>query len=178
MNKDSSRVVLISLSVVCFILFYSTVAFYVMEETEKSKKIVAQKKLVEVTTEKQSLDSKLNEAEALMVELKTRLSTQEATIAEMTQRLDEERKANTNNMLKLKSRGNEIRGMKSKIINIEMEKEELIKKIAKLTEDYQNIKSQVENTAKTREDTEKKSKETMEREGVSLGTIVVDHKAQ
>ena len=44
MNKDGGRITLISLSVVCFILLYSTVAFYVMVEGEKTKRHIIEKK--------------------------------------------------------------------------------------------------------------------------------------
>ena len=109
MNKDGGKIVLISLSIVCFILLYSTIAFYVMEEGEKGKKNVLQKKYDEVTIVKQDLEAKLKETEMLTVELKTRLKTQEDTITTMTQRLDEEKAANGRNMLKLEDRESEVR---------------------------------------------------------------------
>jgi len=177
MNKDS-RVALISLSVVCFILLYSTVAFYVMEEGEKGKKIVLQKKLGDMTAEKQELEMKLKEVETLSVELKARLKTQEDTIADMTKSLGDEKDANTANLLKLKSHEDGIKAMEARLESEIAEKENLVKRITKLTEDYQSIRSQSENENKTKEETDKKAKETMEKEGVSLGTIVVDRKTQ
>ena len=115
MNKDDSRIIFISLSIVCFILLYSTVAFYVMEESEKGKKIVLQKKYEELTTVKQDLEAKLKESEMLSVELKTRLKTQEDTIAATTKTLGEEKAASDRNMLKLQERESEIHGIKANL---------------------------------------------------------------
>ena len=174
MNKDGSKVVLIALSVVCFILLYSTVAFYIMEEGEKGKKNALQKKFDEVTAVKQGLEAKLKEAEMLTVELKTRLKTQEETIDTMTKSIDEAKSENNRNFIKLQSRENEIRAMKTKLENEKAEKDSLLKKIEKANEDYLNLKVQLENMLKTKEEIDRKAKELVEKEGVSLGTIVVN----
>ena len=129
MNKDDSRIIFISLSIVCFILLYATVAFYVMEESEKGKKIVLQKKYEELTTVKQDLEAKLKESEMLSVELKTRLKTQEDTIAATTKALGEEKAASDSNMLKLQERESEIHGIKANLENEKAEKESILKKI-------------------------------------------------
>ena len=70
MVKDN-KLVIIALSIVCFILLYSTIAFYVMEEGERGKKKILQKKFDEITSVKQDLEAKLKESEMLTVELKT-----------------------------------------------------------------------------------------------------------
>ena len=176
MNKDGGRITLISLSVVCFILLYSTVAFYVMVEGEKAKRHVLQKNLDEATSANQELESKLKESAALAVELKTRLKTQEETITLTTQHLDEATNANNRSLLKLQARESEIRSMEAKITAAAAEKADLTAKLAKASEDYLALKTQIENSSRTKEDMEKTAKETAEREGVSLGTIVVDQK--
>ena len=173
MNKDDGRIILISLSIVCFILLYSTFAFYVMEESEKGKRIVIQKKYDEVTTVKQDLEAKLKESDMLTVELKTRLKTQEDTIAATTKALEEEKTANNGNMLKLQERDSEIHGMKAALENEKAEKESILKKIEKTNEENINLKAQLDNMLKTKEEIDKKAKELIEKEGVSLGTIVV-----
>ena len=178
MNKDGNKVVWIALSVICFILLWATVTFYAMEENERGKKNVLQKRFDEITVIKEDLAAKLKEAEALTVELKTRLKTQEDTIATTTEQLTEERSANNRNLLKLQGRENEIRSMNAKLQDEVVQKNDLLKKIEKTNEEYLNLKSQLENASKTKEDNEKKAKETSEREGVSLGTIVVDQKAK
>jgi len=175
MNKNGGKVVWISLSVVCFILLYSTVAFYVMEETEKGRKNTLQKKLDEISAVGQGLEAKCKESEALTVELKTRLKSQEDTIAEASRHLDEEKSANTANLLKLQARENEIRAMKTRLENANAEKEGILKNLDKANKDYLEMKAQAEHL-KTKENMEKKAKEAVEREGVSLGTIVVDDK--
>ena len=176
MNKDGGRVTLISLSVVCFILLYSTVAFYVMVEGEKAKRHVLQKKFDEVTIAKQDLESKLKESEALTVELRTRLKTQEETITLATQRLDEMTGTNNRNLFKLQARENEIRSMRARISGAVAEKDVLTARLAKASEDYINLRSQIENSSKTKEEIDRKAKETAEREGVSLGTIAMNQK--
>ena len=178
MNKDGGKIWIISLSIICFILLYSTMAFYVMEESEKGKKIVLQKRFDEVTAVKQTLETQLKEAEMANVELKTRLKTQEETIASITQNLEEAKSENSKNLFKLQGRENEIRGMKTRLANENIEKESLLKKIEKADAECINLKSQLDNILKTREETEKKAKESLEKEGVSLGTIVVEQKGR
>ena len=178
MNKDGNKVVWIALSVACFILLWATVTFYAMEESERGKKNALQKRFDDVTVVKDGLTVKLKEAEALAVELKTRLKTQEETIATTTEQLTEERNANNKNLLKLQGRENEIRAMETKLQDAALQKNDLLKKIEKVSQDYANLKTQLENESKAKDDNEKKAKETAEREGVSLGTIVVDQKAK
>ena len=80
--------------------------------------------------------------------------------------------------MKLQEHEDEIRALRSKLENEEAEKESLLKKVEKANEDYLSIKVQLENTLKTKEEMEQKAKELVEKEGVSLGTIVVDQKTQ
>ena len=173
MSKDSNKIVVIALSVVCFILLYSTIAFYTMEETEKGKKNTLQKRFDEVTIVRQDLEAKLKDIETMNTELKTRLRAQEDTISTMTQRIETQKKENLQNIFKLQARGNDVRGMKAKLENERIEKDSLLKKIEKANEDIMNLKAQLENTIKTKEEADKDAKELIEKEGVSLGTIVV-----
>ncbi len=175
MDKDGGKVALISLSIACFLLLYSTVAFYVMEEGEKGKKNALQKKLDEITVLKQGTDVKLKDADALTVELKTRLKTQEETIADITKKLDEEKQTNAAGSLKLGERENEMRGLKVDLENSKAQAADLARKIAKANDDYLKIKLQMDNMSKAKEDAAVKSKEILEKEGVSLGTVVVNH---
>jgi peptidoglycan hydrolase CwlO-like protein len=94
----------------------------------------------------------------------------------MTQRLDEERVSNNRNLFKLQARENEIRAMKAKISSAIAEKDVLTARLAKANEDYLRMKAQIESSTKTKEEMDRKAKETAEREGVSLGKIVVDPK--
>ncbi|MDO8525266.1 MAG: hypothetical protein Q7S07_02115 [Candidatus Omnitrophota bacterium] len=173
MNKDGNRVILISISVVCFILLYSTAAFYVMEEGEKAKRHVVEKSLGEITLVKQELETKLKDAETLTVELKTRLKAQEDTIAQTIEQLNVEKTANSKNLLKLRSRENEIRAMKAKLESEKALKDALSASLAKANEDYLAIKAETYSASKTKEEEDNKAKEKAAREGMSLGTIVV-----
>jgi chromosome segregation ATPase len=114
----------------------------------------------------------------LTVELKATLAAQEEPITTMTARLDEERRENNTALIKLQGRENEIRAMKSRLENERVEKESLLKKIEMANEDCLNMKLQLENMVKTKEEMDRKAKELIEKEGVSLGTIVVDQKEQ
>ena len=177
MNNSSNKIVVIALSVVCFILLYSTIAFYVMEETEKGKKNGLQKKFNEITLVKEDLETKLKDIETMNVELKTRLKSQEDTISSMTERIEIQKKENMQNIFKLQARGNDIRGMRAKIENERIEKESLLKKIEKANEEAVNLKLQLDNLTKTGQEADKNAKDIAEKEGVSLGTIVIDQKA-
>ncbi len=178
MNKDGNRVVLISISVICFILLYSTVAFYVMEEGEKSKRHVAEKKLGEVTLAKQDTEAKLKDAETLAIELKTRLKAQEDTITGITEQLNAEKASNNKNLFKLQARENEIRAMKAKLESETALRDALSVKLTKANEDYLAIKSQTDSSSKTKEEEDNKAKDKAAREGMSLGTIVVNQAGQ
>jgi len=178
MNKDGNRIVLIALTVACFILLYSTVAFYVMEESEKGKRHALQKKVDEITVLRQDLEAELKETETLAIELRARLTTQEDTISNMTKALDEERHANNTNLFKLKERENEIRAMRAKIDNEKAEKDNLLKKLEAANEECLGIKAQLENDLKSKAEEDVKAKEISEREGLSLGTVVVGRKGR
>ena len=68
--------------------------------------------------------------------------------------------------------------MKMSLENERAEKDSILKKIEKTNEENINLKAQLDNLLKTKEEIDKKAKELIEREGVSLGTIVVDQKAR
>lgn len=173
MVKDN-KLVVIALSIICFILLYATIAFYVMEEGEKSKKNVLQARLNEMIIVKQDLETKLKDAEMVTVELKTRLSSQENTIASMTQHLEELKAENNRNIITIRDRDDEIRSVKAKLEDEKTEKDSILKKLEKMNEDYLAAKFQLEGLLKTREEMDRKAKELLEKEGVSLGTIVVN----
>jgi len=171
MNKGTGRVTAISLSVICFILLYSTVTFYVMEEGEKGKRGALQKRFDEVTAVKQDLDSKLKEMDAAAAELKDRLKSQEDTIAAMTKRLDELKGENGKNLSRLQESEGALKGANAAL---QSERAANAEKLDKLNAECANLKSQLKGLLKDKESADEKVKT----EGVSLGTIVMDRKGK
>lgn len=178
MNNGSNKAVVIALSLACFILVCSTVAFYAMEEGERVKKLTVQKKFDDTLAAKQDLEQKLSAAEIGAVELKGRLKTQEDTIAALTGQIEAEKKANKDVLAKLQARENEIRDMSMRLETARSKEAALLANIDKVNNDYLALKTQVETVSKTKDEEDRKAKEVAEKEGVSLGTIVVNPKAR
>jgi len=173
MNLRDNKVVLISLSVAAGILLITTIAFYVIKENQKEKIGTLQKHLDETTAAKQNLEVKLKDVEIANAEMKSAVAAKDEKIDMLNKYLEEQKTLNGKAISKLQERDFEIRSLKAKIEEEKAEKEELIKRSDKLHENYLNIKFQLANLIKTKEEMERKARELADKEGVSLGTVVI-----
>jgi chromosome segregation ATPase len=173
MNKDG-KVFLIFLSITTVILLYSTIILFVIKESEKDKKMVLQKRLDEITVLKQDLESKVREIELANAEMKASLKIQEEKANMLSQRLDDEKSASGKYASQVQQREIEIQSLKSRLSEEKSEKDSLLGRIEKMNEEYLRLKFQLENMLKTKEEMDKRASELAEKEGVSLGTIVIN----
>ncbi len=172
------KVILIISSALSIVLLCTTVSFYILKENEKEKKIAIQKSLDETKAAKQSLENRLKDIEITNAELKTSIKSQEEKISMLSQTIEGEKLANKGYLANIQERDSDIEKLKAKIEEEKAEKEALLNQLEKLNENYLNMKFHLENLIKTKEELEKKAKELAEKEGISLGAIVIKQSAE
>ncbi|MDD5423552.1 MAG: hypothetical protein WC592_07465 [Candidatus Omnitrophota bacterium] len=173
MDKDG-KIFLISLSITTVILLYSTIVLFVIKESEKDKKISFQKRFEEVTIAKQDIETRLKEFEIANAEMKVSIRMQDEKIKTLSQRVEDERSQSAKSVSQLQQREFEFQSLKSKLAEEKAEKESLISRMEKISEERLELKLQLENMLKTKEEMDRKAKELAEKEGISLGTIVIN----
>ena len=172
MNKDD-RIFLIVSFVVIILLLFLAVYLYMMKENEKDKRMSLQKQFDVLTVEKQNLEARLKDADVANVQATSNIKFQEEKIDMLSKGLEEEKAANNKNIAKIQEKEFEIQNLKAKVDEVRGEKLESLRTLSRLNEAYMNLKFQLENLVKTKEELEKKAKEVAEQEGVSLGTVII-----
>ncbi|MFA5146419.1 MAG: hypothetical protein WC515_03450 [Candidatus Omnitrophota bacterium] len=172
MNRDI-KLLVIFLSVTSVILLYTTIVLFVLKENERDRKVMLQKRFDEVSMAKAEVESALKELEMANIEMKTNIKAQDEKIGILAQNLEEAKKALARALIKTDEREFEIQNLKRKLEEERAEKEDLLKRLEKVNEDYMNMKFQLDNLLRTKEELEKRAREITEKEGVSLGTIVI-----
>lgn len=172
MNKDDKIFLIASFAVIILLLF-AVVSLYVIKENEKEKRTNLQRQVDSLTIEKQNLEGKIKELELTGAQTASSIKFQEEKISALAKDLEDEKAAVVKNINVLQEKEFEIQSLKTKIEEMKAEKTEIQKSAEKLNEDYLNMKFQLQNLIKTKEELEKKAKEIAEKEGVSLGTVVI-----
>lgn len=173
MDTKDGRVVTIALSITAVILLYAAIVLYVMKENERGKVTALQKRVEEVTVVKDLLEVKMKEVEIANAELKTAIKSDEEKITALTKTFDDEQAAHGRDVARLQQNEAELKSVKAKLDEERTERDDLAKRLERLNEEYLNLKFQLENLLKTKEEMERKAKEMADKEGVSLGTIVI-----
>ena len=176
MDKDD-RTFLIASFMVIILLLFAVGSLYMMKENEKDKRINLQKQIDVLTVEKQNLEARLKEAEVAGVQATSSLKFQEEKISMLSKSIEDVKETNSKTVAKLQEKEYEIQNLKAKIEEAKADKQEVQKNLEKLNEDYLNMKFQMENLIRTKEELEKKAKDIVEKEGVSLGTVVIKRPA-
>ena len=165
------------LSAISFItiilLLFATVFLYVTKESERTKRIGLQKQVEELTIKGQSFEAKLKETEIANAQMAASIKFQEEKINMLAKGLEDERAVSGKNIAKIQEKEFEIQNLKVKIEEIKAEKYGIAKDLEKLYEHHLNMEFQLENLLKTKEELERKAKDLVEKEGVSLGTVIV-----
>lgn len=172
MNKDDN-IFLIALLITVVFLLFSVFALFVMKEGEKDKRLTLQKQFDTLTTEKQVVEGKLKEMEITHAQALSNIKFQEEKIAMLSKSINDEKAINNTNTTKIQEKEFEIQRLKTKVDEVLAEKRGALMDLEKLNERHLNMKFQMENLMKTKEELEKKAKEVAEQEGVSLGTVVI-----
>ena len=165
------------LSIISFItiilLLLTTIFLYMMKENERDKGISLQKQVEELTIKGQSFEAKLKETEIANAQMATSIKFQEDKINILAKDLEDEKAANGKSTAKIQEKESEIQNLKAKIEEVKAEKRGIAKDLEKLYEHHLKMEFQLENVLKTKEELENRAREVAEKEGVSLGTVVI-----
>jgi len=172
MNKDGV-VLSITSFVVIILLLFTTVFLYITKESERGKRIGLQKQVEELTMKGQNFEAKLKEAEITNAQMAASIKFQEEKIDMLAKGLEDEKEARGKGLADIRAKEIEAQRLKAKIEVIREDKEDVMKRLEKLNEEYLNMKVHLENLIKTKEKLEIKTKELSEKEGISLGTVIV-----
>jgi chromosome segregation ATPase len=159
--------------IVIILLLFTTIFLYITKESEKDKRISLQKQVEELTIKGQNFEAKLKETEIANAQMAASIKFQEEKINMLAKGLEEEKEARSRSLASIQAKEIEAQNLKSKIEEIRAEKEGVMKGLEKLNEEYLNMKFHLENLIKTKEELEIKAKELSEKEGISLGTVIV-----
>ena len=166
-----------ALSAISFItiilLLFTTIFLYIAKENEKDKRIGLQKQVEELTIKGQNFDAKLKETEIANAQMAASIKFQEEKINMLAKGLEDEKAANSKNIAKIQEMEFEIQSLKAKTEEIKAEKRGIARDLEKLYEHHLNMEFQLENLTKTKEELENRAREVAEKEGVSLGTVVI-----
>jgi len=169
---------LIILAVVSGILLCSVVMLYSMKEAEKEKRVNVQRHLDEVLVAKQEIETKLRDAEIENSGIKANLKAEEEKLAVISKNLEDEKAAGAKTAAAAQEKDTEITYLKAKLAESNAERDKLLDDMQRLNEEQVRLKFYLENIMKTKEEMDKKAKEIAEKQGVSLGTIVINQKGK
>ena len=166
--------VLSAISFITIILLLFTAIFlYITKESERDKRMGLQKQVEELTIKGQSFEAKLKETEIANAQMAASVKFQEEKMNMLARGLEDEKAANSKSIAKIQEKEFEIQNLKAKIEEIKADKRGIARDLEKLYEHHLNMEFQLENLVKTKEELEKKAREISEKEGVSLGTVVI-----
>ena len=172
MNKDD-KIFLIASFMVIILLLFAVVSLYMAKENEKEKRANLQRQVDGLSIEKQNLEVKVRDLELTGIQTASSIRFQEEKISALTKDLEDEKAVVAKNITALQAKEFEIQSLKTRIEEMKAEKLDMQKNAEKLNEDYLNIRFQLENLIKTKKELEKKARAIAEKEGVSLGTVVI-----
>ena len=172
MNKDD-KIFLIASFMVIILLLFAVVSLYMAKESEKEKRTNLQRQVDGLSVEKQNLEAKVRDLELTGIQTASSIRFQEEKISALAKDLEDEKAVVAKNITALQAKEFEIQSLKTRIEEMKAEKLDMQKNAEKLNEDYLNIKFQLENLIKTKKELEKKARAIAEKEGVSLGTVVI-----
>ncbi|MFA5500420.1 MAG: hypothetical protein WC404_05020 [Candidatus Omnitrophota bacterium] len=172
MNKDD-KIFLIASFMVIILLLFAVVSLYMAKESEKEKRTNLQRQVDGLSIEKQNLEAKVRDLELTGIQTASSIRFQEEKISALAKDLEDEKAVVAKNITALQAKEFEIQSLKTRIEEMKAEKLDMQKNAEKLNEDYLNIRFQLENLIKTKKELEKKARAIAEKEGVSLGTVVI-----
>ena len=172
MNKGAVILSIISFTIIILLLF-TTTFLYMIKENEKEKRIGLQKQVDELMIKEQNFELKLKETEMVNAQMAASIKFQEEKISMLAKGFEDEKEARNKSAAKIQEKEFEIQTLKARIEEMKADKEDVLKSLDKLNEDYLNMKFNLENLIKTKDELEKRTKELAEKEGVSLGTVVI-----
>lgn len=172
MTKEGKILSAISLITIILLLF-TAIFLSITKGSERDKRMGLQKQFEELTIRGQSFEAKLRDAEIANAQMAASIKFQEEKMNMLAKGLDDEKAVNSKNVAKIQEKEFEIQNLKAKIEEIQASKRGIARDLEKLYEHHLDMEFQFENLLKTKEELEKKAKELVEKEGISLGTVIV-----
>ncbi|MDO8535934.1 MAG: hypothetical protein Q7S30_02870 [Candidatus Omnitrophota bacterium] len=159
--------------IIIVLLLFTTIFLYITKESEKDKRISLQRQVEELTIKGKNFEDKLKETEITNAQMAASIKFQEEKINMLVKGLEDEKEARARSIASMQAKEIEAANLKAKIDEVKAQKEDVMRSLEKLNEEYLNMKFHLENLIKTKEELEVKAKELSEKEGVSLGTVIV-----
>jgi len=166
----------ILLALTSAILLVGVIVLYSAKEGERAKKVSIQKELDTVAAAKLDAELRLRELEVANAGLMNDLAAQRERHNAVVKELENEKAMSRQHASAIKESDAKMGALMSKIDDLREERDSLMKDLEKLNEEYLNVKFYLANMLNTKEEMEKKAKELAEKQGVSLGTIVINQK--
>lgn len=151
----------------------AAVVLYFLKENEKNEKIHIRQELTDTVSAQKKLEVDLQTAQLSAAALEERVKSQEEIILNIKHNLDEQKAMREKVESQILVKEAEIQELRSQAHKAEEEKRDLQVRLEKQYEDYYDMKTQLGNLLKTKEELEAKTKELAENGPVSLGTVVV-----
>ncbi len=166
--------ILSAISFITIILLLFTIIFlYVTKANERDKGVGLQKQVEELTIKGQNFEARLKETEIANAQMASSIKFQEEKINILAKELEDEKAANGKSIAKIQEKESEIQNLKARIEEAKAEKRGIARDLEKLYDHHLKMEFQLENVLKTKEELENRAREVAEKEGVSLGTVVI-----
>ena len=163
----------ILLSVLAAMLLVSLALLYNQKEAEQKMRANTERRLEEALVAKKALEAKLREAESENASIRNSLKAGEEKFAALSRSLEEEKASVAKTASGAQEKEAQIALLKARLAESDKERERLLRDLERLNNEHLQLKFYFENMMKTKEEMDKKAKEIAEKQGVSLGTIVV-----
>lgn len=172
MNKNL-KIGLVLLIIASVSFLCSTVAFFILKESEKEKRLYLEKELKETIAERESIAKDLEEIKILKRDLESKLSSAQEEAKRISEELAKEKEARG---LIASQLGEEKKRSDTLMADVMKEKEErltLVHQLARAGDSYRQLKEQFDLLVEAKETLEDKLKEMMAKKGVELEKIEV-----
>jgi hypothetical protein len=176
-KNDNGRLIITVLVITSAIFLASTAALYVLRQSEIDKRVVAEKKLEDLTLEKAKLTKELGEMTVIKSELEVKLSGAEEKTKSLEDQLGTEKKSSEAIYGQLENEKKESRKLVDDLMKAKEEKEQITLSLADAKSQCEVLKVQLYSIQQAKEILENKLKEMMTKSEVELEKIVVKPEA-
>jgi len=173
-NPVNIPLILSFAAAIIFLIF--SFVLYGAKEKERETRISVQNRLDETLAAKERVELRLRDLEIEAAAVKANLKAKEDELGVMSGRLEEEKALSSEKSAALKEKDTQISRLTSNIGEVRIERDKIAGDLEKLNYEHQQLKFYLDNLMKTKEEIDAKAKEIIKKQGVSLGTIVLNQK--
>ena len=164
--------------VVAVIFLLSTIALFVMLNSEKSATLALQNELAEVLKAKKKLSAEIDEVKIIKSDLEMKLSVLEAQAKMLGDSYEKEKSQRESLKLELTKKDTELSGIKGQLDSAAAEKRNLQATLDQEKTKYSQLKERVDKLVEVKNELEKKVKDIVDKQGVELERIVVKQEGE